>query len=109
MKMVGGQLFDDLGNLNNEVIGAAVFHQAFDDGVIIIALVKPVLVLLKQFFHNIGKILGKGFSHFGAGVFGRRGAAHLYQSVNGQIIPVVQIFTRLFFFNQFKFFFGIVD
>ena len=107
MQLVNGQSLYDVAQSHNEIVGSA----CRDDGVYnnghVGSLVLVIGTFVQQFFDDVGKLLWQRFANLATGVFRRHIATHLYQLVNGDVIPIVNV---LFYgLHKFKLLLGVID
>ena len=106
VQLVDSQSLDDVANGDNEVVGTACGDDGIDDDIDVSGLVDVIGAFVKQFLNDIAEILGQRFAHLGTRIFRRHITADGYKTMDGDVIPVVEIF--LVGFDEFEFLFGIV-
>ena len=106
MQLVDGQALDHITDGADKIISTTcrydgVYNHAHVGGLIVVAQ-----TLVQQLLDNVGKILWQRFAHLRAGVLTAHVAAHFYQLVDGNAVPVLYIFFLSL--NQLQFLFGVV-
>ena len=107
VQLVDGQPLYDFADGRNEVVGTSGRDDRLDDGAHIVGLVLVIRMFVQQLLYDIGEICRQGFAYLRAGVFTGHVAAHLYQTVDGDVIPVLYVLFLVF--DEFQFLFRIVD
>ncbi len=107
MQLVDGQAVDHVADGDDEVVGAPRGDDGVDDGAHVGGLVHILGVLVQQFLDDVAELRRQALAHLRPGVFARHLAAHLHQVVDGDMIPVVDVFFLLL--HELKFLAGVID
>ena len=107
MQLVDGQPLYDVADGDDEIVGTSCGDNRLDNHVDIGSLVGIVGSLMQEFLDDVAEILGERFPYLRARVLARYVAADTHQLVDGDMIPVVDVF--LLGFDNLQFLFGIVD
>ena len=89
VQFINDRVLDELRNGDDESIGTADFDDAVDD---IVDIGGAVVILIsfgviEQLIDDVGKIVGHGLAHLGAGVLTGGLAANLHQMQQGGGVP----------------------
>ena len=95
MKVIHDQALDQGGDRRNKPFRSAYPDDRHDDLIIVGFLIVDLRLLRDQLLDDIGKILRQGFAHLGAGILARRPLAHLDQTVQVDLVPVLHIILCL--------------
>ena len=107
VQLVDGQTLDDVTDGADEIIGTTCRYDGVDNHTHIGRLIVVAQTLVQQLLDDIGKIARQRLAHLGAGVLAADVAAHLYQLVDGNAIPIVDIL--LLGLDELQLLLGIVD
>ena len=96
MEPVNDQTLDQIAQSNDERPGAVDTDDRIDDPIIISLFVEHLFLFIDQLFNDISKIRRQRLAYLRSGIFGSHPLAHLDQTVEGDLIPVLQIRFGLF-------------
>ena len=105
--MVYNKTLNQLCQCYNEVFRSSNRNNRVYNRIVVRFLIKNFTFLCNQFLNDICIILRQCFSHFGSRVFGGYRFAHLDQTIQRDLVPVLHIFFCLFY--EFHFFLRVVD
>ena len=91
MQMIHYKPLDQVAESNNKFRCAPDPDNGMDDLIIIAFLVGDLGSFCDQFLNNVGKILGQGLPHLGPGVLGGHLLGDLHQTMERDLVPVLNI------------------
>ena len=91
VQLVDGQALDDVTDGADEIISTTRRYDGVDNHADVGSLVVVAQTLVQQLFDDIGKIVRQRLAHLRTGVLAADIATHLYQLVDGDAIPIVDI------------------
>ncbi len=107
MQMIHNHPLDQIAKRNDKILRTPDPDDRMDDLIIIAFLILHFRLLCDQFFNDISKILWQRFSYFGSRIFGSGTLCDLYQTVQRDLIPIIDIF--FFLRNQRQLLLRIID
>ena len=107
MQMINYQTLNEIGKRDDEFRRPSDFDNGMDNLIVICFFVMNLRFFRDQFFNDIRKVLRQCLSYLTAGVLGRYSFRNLNQSVQRDLIPVLNIVLCLQ--DQFQFLPRIID
>ena len=106
VQLVDGQTLDDVAYRNDKVVSTSRRDDRVYDDRHVCSLVNVIRTLVQQFLNDVCKLLRQRLAHFRTRIFGRHVTTDSHQSVDGDVIPVVNVLVSSL--DQFQFFLRIV-
>ena len=103
---VNRQPLDKIAHSDNEIVRTLGGNNGANDYIDVGMFIRLYTRLMQQLLNDVRKFLRQRFPHLRARVFGRNILANLYQLIQRNQIPVVQISFP--FLYQLQFLFGII-
>ena len=95
VEMVHNQPLDQFAERHNEFLCPSHPYDGCDNGAVIRFLIPHIHLFRNQLLNHIGKLRRQGLAHFGAGILAGRPLAHLNQTVQGNLVPVLPVMYLL--------------
>ena len=106
MKVVYNQSLDQFSKSDNEVLCPADIYNGIHNGIVISLFIQNFCFLRDQLFDHICIIRRQCLTNLGSGIFGGSCLAHLNETVQSDLVPVLHI--RLFFLHIGNFFLRVI-
>ena len=98
--MIDNETLNQLCYRDDEILCTSDFQDCLNDCLIIRFFVENLQLFGDQLLDDVAVVRRKGLAHFGAGIFGRNNFAHVDQTVQHDLIPVVNILLLFFLHLQ---------
>ena len=92
MEPVHHHPLDEVAHGDDEALGPVDVDDGGDDVLVVIPLVVELVVGVEQLVDDVGVLLGQGLPDLGAGVLGGDQAADVDETVEGDAVPLLQLF-----------------
>ena len=96
MKVINGQVLDQMAQRYDELVRNVVVNDGVDDLIVVQLFVVIIVIHMEQLINNVGKLPGHLLSHLGAGVLGGYLLAALHQPVDGNFLPILRKMSLLY-------------